>query len=361
MSLLSLDWLKSRGCERFLFKYCSTFDSTPQGNIGPVITALMDALETDRTIACPAFPDNGRTVYQGHLFVHDKLLSESGMENHPLNPMTDANLVRWLRLQTEDEVDLLPLKVVERGSAIIWEGIVGRPLGKGRRISIVDALTNNHLRDIGTALRDLPLLTGGSGLALGLPDAYRISGLLPGLRSTTEFPDIQGQEAILAGSCSAMTLRQIDFMKERCPSCQLFLKDVLNEPGLVADVLAWAEPLLAKGPVLVYSSSDSESVREAQRVSGALDVGLKFEEALASIAKGLVALGVRRLVVAGGETSGAVVSALGVDAIRIGPQIALGVPWVESLGTESLALALKSGNFGEENFFESAFGVLNRK
>lgn len=360
MTIISLDWLKGRGCKRFLFKYCSTFDSTPDGNIGPVISALMDALDTDRTIACPAFPDNGRTVYQGHLFVYDKLLSESGMENHPLNPMTDSDLVSWLQQQTDYLVELLPLQDLEKGPALIWESIVGRPTDGFKRISIVDTLNNRQLRDLGTGLCDLPLLTGGSGIALGLPEAYRISGLLPGLRNSTEFPRVEGKAAILAGSCSAMTLRQIAYMKERCPSCQILLKDVLTNPNLVEDVLAWADPLLGNGPVLIYSSADTESVKAAQGKGGALDVGLKFEQALSKIAKGLVVKGVSRLVVAGGETSGAVVSALDVEAIRIGPQIAPGVPWVESLGGEPLALALKSGNFGDETFFEKAFAVLNQ-
>ena len=358
LALKCLGWLQEQGCKRFLFKYCSTFDSTPEGNIGPVTSALMRALDTDRTIACPAFPDNGRTVFQGHLFVYDTLLSESGMRKHPLNPMTDSNLVRWLQQQTDDQVELLPFLELEKGSAAIWEAIVERPTDGVRRIIVVDTLNNAHLRNLGTALRDLPLLTGGSGIGLGLPEAYRISGLLPGLRSSVDFPEIEGMEAIIAGSCSSMTLRQIAYMQDRCPSCQLLLKDVLANPHLVADVLNWAEPLLNNGPVLIYSSSDPESVKAAQREGGALDIGIKFEQALAAIARGLVDKGVRKLVVAGGETSGAVVSALGVEAIRIGPQIDPGVPWVESLGDRPLALALKSGNFGEESFFEKAFSVL---
>jgi 3-dehydrotetronate 4-kinase len=308
LSLSALAWLKGQGCERFLFKYCSTFDSTPQGNIGPVISALMRALDTKRTIACPAFPNNGRTVYQGHLFVYDKLLSESGMEKHPLNPMTDANLVRWLQLQTDDAVALLPLKVVEQGAVAIWEAIHGDDPAEEERIFILDALSDIHLRDLGTALRDLPLLTGGSGVALGLPDAYRISGLLPGLQADTAFPDVSGSQAILAGSCSGMTLKQIEYMKERCPSCQLLAADLLADSDLVEDVLRWAEPLLEDGPVLIYSSADSEAIKAAQKETP--EIGERFEQALASIAVGLVARGVRRLVVAGGETSGAVVTAL---------------------------------------------------
>lgn len=352
-SLQSLTWLQAQGCRRFLFKYCSTFDSTPAGNIGPVTSALMRALETDRTIACPAFPDNGRTVYQGHLFVYDKLLSESGMENHPLNPMTDANLVRWLRQQTEDLVELLPLAVIKEGAAAIWEAVVGRDPGDRPRIYVADTLANKHLRKLGTALRDLPLLTGGSGVALGLPEAYRVSGLLPGLRSESYFPEIAGKSAILAGSCSARTLQQIAYMKERCPSCQLLADDLLKDEGLVNEVLDWAEPLLPEGPVLIYSSADPDSIKAAQAADP--DIGESFEQALARIAQGLVERGVTRLVVAGGETSGAVVSALQIPAIKIGSQIDPGVPWVETLGEKRLALALKSGNFGAGDFFEKAF------
>lgn len=357
LSLDSLAWLKEKGCRRFLFKYCSTFDSTPKGNIGPVTSALMRALETDRTVACPAFPDNGRTVYQGHLFVYDKLLSESGMENHPLNPMTDANLVRWLQRQTSDNVELLPLQIVKKGPALIWENVVGREDDGHSRIYVIDALANKHLRSLGTALRDLPLLTGGSGVALGLPEAYRVSGLLPGLLSETRFPEVAGKSAILAGSCSSMTLRQIARMKERCPSCQLLAEDLLKDKDLVDEVLAWAEPLLEDGPVLIYSSAEPDSIKEAQ--AAAPDIGERFERALAEIAEGLIKRGVRRLVVAGGETSGAVVSALNIPGIRIGPQIDPGVPWVESLGPLPLALALKSGNFGSEDFFEKAFNLLD--
>lgn len=357
-SLESLEWLQSQGCSRFLFKYCSTFDSTPEGNIGPVSSALMRALDTTHTIACPAFPDAGRTVYQGHLFVFEKLLSESGMESHPLNPMTDANLVRWLQCQTEDEVDLVPLTVVEKGAASIWEAVCGHD-ESNCRISVIDTLSNQHLRDLGTALRDQPLLTGGSGVALGLPEAYRISGLLPGLRSVTEYPQVEGHSAILAGSCSSMTLKQVEYMSGQCPSCQLLVEDVLKKSGLVREVIEWAQPLLKKGPVLIYSSADPDSVKAAQSQGDAIDIGLKFEDALARIAKGLVELGVRKLVVAGGESSGAVVSALDVSAIEIGPQIDPGVPWVKSIGEEPLALALKSGNFGAEDFFEKSLRLLN--
>ena len=357
LSLESLEWLKARGADHFFFKYCSTFDSTPDGNIGQVSSALMKALGTTSAIACPSFPDNGRTVYQGHLFVFNKLLSESGMENHPLNPMTDSNLVRWLQQQTEDAVDLVPLETVREGMDAIREALESS--GDKPTISIVDAITNSDLRTIGPAVVRYPLITGGSGVALGLPDAYRAGGLLPLERSKPRFPKMEGKEAILAGSCSSMTLKQVDYLKERLPSCQLLVEDVLKKSGLVREVIAWAEPLLENGPVLIYSSADPESVKAAQEQGGALDIGHKFEDALARIAQGLVELGVRKLVVAGGESSGAVVSALNISAIQIGPQIDPGVPWVESIGDEPIALALKSGNFGAEDFFEKSFRLLD--
>ena len=352
LSLESLEWLKAQGAEHFFFKYCSTFDSTPEGNIGPVSSALMKALDTDTTIACPSFPDNGRTVYQGHLFVFDKLLSESGMQNHPLNPMTDANLVRWLQQQTKAAVDLVPLETVREGMDEIRAALENK---EGASIFVMDAITNHDLRTIGTAVVRYPLITGGSGVALGLPNAYRAAGLLPQERSDAPYPKVEGKSAILAGSCSSMTLKQVDYMKDRCPSCQLLVEDVIKRSGLVREVLEWATPLLEKGPVLIYSSADPESVKAAQEQGAALDIGHKFEDALARIAKGLVDQGVRKLIVAGGESSGAVVSALNVSAIRIGPQIDPGVPWVESIGAEPLALALKSGNFGTEDFFEKSF------
>lgn len=356
-SLESLKWLKTQGAQHFFFKYCSTFDSTPEGNIGQVSSALMQALGTSTTIACPAFPGAGRTVYQGHLFVYDKILSESGMENHPLNPMTDANLVRWLKRQTENAVDLIPLATVRKGMDAIRAKLEEED--SHSKIFVVDAIKNKDLRAIGTAIVRYPLVTGGSGIALGLPNAYRAAGLLPVEQSKASFHKVDGKQAILAGSCSSMTLKQVEYMKERCPSCQLLLEDVLKRSGLVAEVLEWAAPLLEKGPVLIYSSADPDSVKEAQEQGGALDVGHKFEDALARIAKGLVAAGVRQLVVAGGESAGAVVNALGVAAIRIGAQIDPGVPWVEAVGEEPLALALKSGNFGGEDFFEKSFRLLN--
>ncbi len=356
-SLASVEWLKAQGAQHFFFKYCSTFDSTPEGNIGPVSSALMKALGTNTTIACPAFPDAGRTVYQGHLFVYDKLLSDSGMEKHPLNPMTDANLVRWLQQQTNTSVELIPLKTVRKGMDAIRE-VLETDEGSSK-IFVVDAIKNKDLRAIGTAIVRYPLVTGGSGIALGLPNAYRAAGLLPLERATASLPKVEGKQAILAGSCSSMTLKQVEYMKERCPSCQLLLEDVLKRSGLVSEVLEWATPLLEKGPVLIYSSADPDSVKAAQEQGGALDIGKKFEDALARIAKGLVAQGVRRLVVAGGESSGAVVSALNVSAIRIGSQIDPGVPWVESIGEEPLALALKSGNFGTEDFFEKSLSLLS--
>lgn len=340
-----------------LFQVLLHFRFNSGGNIGPVISALLRALDTSGTIACPAFPDNGRTVYQGHLFVFEKLLSESGMQNHPLNPMTDSNLVRWLQLQSQDTVDLVPLPVVAAGMDAVRDAL--GLADENRRVFIVDAITNEHLRTIGTAVVRMPLVTGGSGVALGLPNAYRAAGLLPAEWAVTKLPKVDGKQVILAGSCSSMTLKQIAYMKERCPSCQLLVEDVLKNENLVDEVLQWAQPLLDKGPVLIYSSSDPDSVKAAQAAGGALEIGLKFENALARIAENLVACGVRRLVVAGGETSGAVVSALKVPGIRIGPQIAPGVPWVESLGETPLALALKSGNFGDEAFFEKALNMLS--
>jgi uncharacterized protein YgbK (DUF1537 family) len=356
-SLAALLWLQSRGARRFFFKYCSTFDSTEKGNIGPVAAALLDELKSPITIACPAFPDNGRTVYQGHLFVGSKLLSESGMENHPLTPMTDSNLVRFLQKQTTHAVGLVPHANVVGGATAIERHLVELQT-QGWRIAIVDALTNDDLQAIATGCVDLPLITGGSGVALGLPDAYRAVGLQTSARVDPPLPRVQGFQAVLAGSCSAMTLRQVEHMKRHWPALPVRVDDMAAGRDVSGEAIRWGRERLPEGPVLVYSSVPPEEVAAVQRRYGRDGAGRLVEQTLARIANGLVELGVRRLVVAGGETAGAVLSALGIKALRIGPSIVPGVPWTETLDQPRLALALKSGNFGKDDFFIQALGML---
>ena len=356
-SLQALRWLQQAGARQFFFKYCSTFDSTPAGNIGPVADALLDALGADFTIACPAFPANQRTVYLGHLFVGSVLLSDSGMRTHPLTPMTDPNLVSVLAKQTSHKVGLVPFADVEAGPEAV-RAAFARLRGDGVRHAIVDAVTERHLRTIGTAASDLILLTGGSGVAMGLPENFRTRGLVPARPSITPLPPGWGHAAVLAGSCSPATLGQIEAMRSRHPAFAVDAFDLAAGKDVAAAALAWAVPKLAHGPVLIYASAPPEKVARIQEQLGRAESGALIEHALARIAQGLIAAGVGRLVVAGGETSGAVVNALGVKALQIGPEIDPGVPWTMSLNAPGLFLALKSGNFGGRDFFQKAFEVL---
>ncbi len=354
-SLGALKGLKEAGCERFFFKYCSTFDSTDQGNIGPVGDALLDALGGKQAIYCPAFPENGRTIFFGHLFVGDLLLSDTHMRHHPLNPMTDSSLVRVLARQTMHKVGLVPLKQVQAGSASLREAL-DKLAADGVRHVIVDAVADTDLGIIGEAIGDDALVTGGSGVALGLPAAYRRRGLLAHKSGADALPKVGGASAVLAGSCSAATLGQIANFK----GAHLALDtDAICRGEPVGDkALAWAKDKLGNGPILLSASDKPEAVKALQQKYGVEKSSHAIEATMATLAKGLVAAGVGRLVVAGGETSGAVVGALDVTALRIGPEIDPGVPWTASVGAKPLLLALKSGNFGAPDFFTKAFAKL---
>ncbi|GBD44070.1 hypothetical protein HRbin40_01553 [bacterium HR40] len=355
-SLAALVWLRRAGCRQFFFKYCSTFDSTPEGNIGPVAEGLLDALGIPQTIYCPAFPENGRTLYKGHLFVGDRLLSDTHMRHHPLTPMTDSNLVRWLGRQTRRRVGLADYGVVSRGPEAI-RAHLARLRDEGVAHVLVDALEDAHLRAIGRACRDFSLITGGSGVAMGLPENFRAAGLLPERSDADRLPPVAGYEAVLAGSCSAATLEQVAVFQRRHPALRLDPLELARGLDLER-VMAWARPHLAQGPVLVYASAPPEEVARVQESLGRERAGALVEQALAAIATALVREGTRRLVVAGGETSGAVVEALGIRALRIGPAIDPGVPATVTLDEPHLALALKSGNFGAPDFFLKAFRVM---
>jgi uncharacterized protein YgbK (DUF1537 family) len=358
-SLAACRWLKGQGAKQIFFKYCSTFDSTDKGNIGPVADALLDELQAPLTIACPAFPENKRSIYLGHLFVGNDLLSESSMRHHPLTPMLDANLVRVLQRQTQHKVGLVPFATVNQGAEAITQAFA--ELQKdGVRHAIVDAIEDRHLEAIGEASKVLALVTGGSGVALGLPENFRRAGLLQKRESVASLPRQGGAAAVLSGSCSAATLAQVGAMQNLAPSRALDpLKLAAGLDKEIAAALAWARPHLEKDPVLIFSTADPQSVAATQQDLGREAAGALFEQALAAIAKGLVAAGVRRLVVAGGETSGAVVSALGIKALDIGPQIAPGVPATLAYGEPRIALALKSGNFGGPDFFRQAIEALS--
>jgi uncharacterized protein YgbK (DUF1537 family) len=357
-SLAALKWLQAAGASRFFFKYCSTFDSTDTGNIGPVADAMLDALGADFTIACPAFPETGRTIFKGHLFVGDQLLSDSPMRHHPLTPMTDSNLVAVLGRQTARKVGLVQYRDVADGAEAIGDRI--RTLREdGCGYAIVDAVSDDQLYEIGEALADLPLITGGSGVALGLPNAYRRRGMVPDQPGRADsVPSVSGKALVVAGSCSAATLGQIAVWEENRPSYTIDPMKLADGEDEVAAALAFARAH-PDNPVLIYASAPPEVVKAIQGRLGREEAGAMVERALAKIVKTLIDEDdVRRLVVAGGETSGAVVSALGVAGLHIGAQIDPGVPGTVTLGDRTLALALKSGNFGAPDFFEKALAQM---
>lgn len=352
-SVHALEWLRHQGAQQFYFKYCSTFDSTAKGNIGPVTDALMDALATDFTIATPAFPDAGRTVFKGYLFVGDVLLHESGMQDHPLTPMKDPNLVRVLQAQTRHRVGLIDYKVIAQGEDAIRARIAVLK-AEGVGIAIVDALSNEDLYRLGKALAGMPLVTAGSGVAIGLPANF---GIQPN-SAASSLPPAQGLQAVISGSCSRATNGQVaDFIARGQPAFVLDPLKLLNDPGQIDLALTWAAQRLEGGPVLIYSTAQPEALKAVQEQIGVQRAGELIEQALAKIAKGLIELGVGQLVVAGGETSGAVVQALGMEQLQIGEQIDPGVPWCAGRG---IHITLKSGNFGTPDFFTKAFERLAR-
>jgi uncharacterized protein YgbK (DUF1537 family) len=359
-SLAALAWLRQAGCRQFYFKYCSTFDSTSKGNIGPVGEALMRALGSNSTIACPAFPVNGRTIYKGHLFVGDILLSDSGMRNHPLTPMTDANLVRFLQTQIQGKAGLVDYATVRQGPDAIrarFEALKA----EGCNFAVPDAITDDDLIAVGAACAGMPLVTAGSGIALGLPQNFRKQGLLPGDQAADALPPTGGLRAVIAGSCSIATQGQVAAMREKHPAFHVDPFDLAQGQDVAGEALAWAKGRVEKEPVLVYATAAPEAVKAVQAQLGAGKAGALVENALAAVAQGLVALGVGQLIVAGGETAGAVVKALGVTGLRIGPEIDPGVPWTTTIaraGDRPLALALKSGNFGAPDFFLKAWSKL---
>lgn len=360
-SLAASRWLSAQGARQIYFKVCSTFDSTPRGNIGPVAEALLAELGADFAIVTPAFPENGRTVFKGHLFVGDQLLSDSSMRQHPLTPMIDSNLVRVLQAQlAHGRCGLIDHRAVARGAA----GVTGRieELKAERcNFAIADATTDDDLRILARAAAGLRLVVAGSGLAIGIPALH---SLAPNAQSAW-LPPATGACAIISGSCSAATNTQVAAFI--AAGGEAFALDPLRLAGgedLVAQALDWAAPRLSRAPVLVYATAEAAAVRAVQAALGAERAGDLVEAALARVAVGLVQGGVRQLVVAGGETSGSCVQALGIKRMHIGPQIYPGVPWCHAVsdasGPQGMHLALKSGNFGAPDFFSRAIAMLGR-
>ncbi len=357
-SLAALKAMQSIGTKRFIFKYSSTFDSTEKGNIGCVAEALLNKIGAEQTVFCPANPEHGRTVYQGHLFVGNKLLGESGMESHPLNPMIDSNLKRLLSKQTTIDVGVVPVAVIQEGCARLQETLQILNASNCRFV-IVDAISDEHIRTIALACANMPLVTGSSSLARALPDAYRAIGLLPLDRVHPGLSVAQGRTAILSGSCSKATQEQVAYMKSRCPTFWLDIRAGYDNPHTIVDeAVSWASHQLPELPILFYSTADSHEVAVVQAKLGRVGAANAAESLFGEIASRLAGqLGVRKFIVAGGETSGAIVSRLGIHALRIGPRIAPGVPWTESIDEPKFALALKSGNFGAKDFFQRALDL----
>ncbi|MDO1582964.1 four-carbon acid sugar kinase family protein [Rhizobium oryzicola] len=353
-SLKALAWLNERGAQQIFFKYCSTFDSTAEGNIGPVADALAEALGAEIAVVCPAFPKNGRTVFNGHLFVGRQLLQDSPMKDHPLTPMRRSDLVALMAEQSAHAVGLVPHDVVSSGETAIAEAFV-RAIAADQRYAVVDAINDDHLRALGRAVRNHKLLTGGSALAMGLPANF---GIAP--RASHEAAQSKGtpvKTAILSGSCSAATRQQLVRAKELWPSLKIDLDALAENRPVVEEAIAWASAQPQDRPIVIYGSADPAEVEANQQRYGRQRAGELMEHALAAISKALVADGVGRLLVAGGETSGAVISALAIEGLSIGEEIAPGVPWTVTLSQSPLQVALKSGNFGGPDFFERALEI----
>jgi len=358
-SLAALAWLKRAGCRQFYFKYCSTFDSTAQGNIGPVAEALLQALGAKLAIACPAFPTNARTIYMGNLFVGEAPLSESGMRNHPLTPMQDANLVRVLQAQSRGKVGLVPWTAVAAGEQAIRARFAALE-AEGVSLAVVDAITDADLHAIAAACAAHPLITAGSGVAIGLPENFRKAGLLPPRADAALLPKVPGLSAVISGSCSQATNAQVaHWLAAGRVALRIDPLAIAAGQDVAAAALRQALPQLAAGPVLFYATAAPDAVKAVQAKLGVAEAGALVETALAHIAQGLIAAGVTRLVVAGGETAGAVVQALKVSALKIGPQIDPGVPWTATAGAHPILLALKSGNFGTADFFVKSLQQLD--
>ncbi|CAD0186500.1 3-oxo-tetronate kinase [Ruegeria sp. THAF57] len=354
-SLSALRWLADQGCQQFIFKYCSTFDSTKEGNIGPVAEALANELSAQKVVFCPAFPTTGRTVYQGHLFVLGKLLNESGMENHPLTPMTDANIKRWLQHQTQEAVGSVSIDAVKQGPEAISDAL----RNADGRFVIGDAISDEDLLAWGEALKDAKLVTGGSGIALGLPRNFVRKA--SSKRGGSAFTGIAGPAAILAGSCSGATRGQIDVHAKSNPTFAIDVPGVMSGGVTTQTLLDFFEKHSGEAP-LAYSSGSPEEVRAIQKQFSQEAVAEKLDNLFADTARALAKTGYKRLVVAGGETSGAVAKAvseaLGSPAMSIGPEIDPGVPVLSVGKTEPVALALKSGNFGAPDFFAKALRMM---
>jgi len=357
LSIQALHWLQAQGCQQFYFKYCSTFDSTPQGNIGPVTDALLNELGESFTIICPSLPVNGRSVYQGHLFVQGELLNESGMRHHPVTPMKDANLMRLMEAQAQGRAELVNYQQIEQGAETIAARFDALRQ-QGYRYAVVDTLNDAHLASIGRACRELKLITGGSGLAAGIAQNWANALSDQSVAMQAGQPG-SGSTVILSGSCSVMTNRQVAAYQSQAAHFALDVKQCLCEPAYIEQVLDWVishlnDPLAP----MVYATAQPHTLHAIQAEFGAQASSQAVEQFFHHLVQRLQQHGVSNFIVAGGETSGVVTQSLNVRGFYIGPQIAPGVPWVKAID-QPLSLALKSGNFGDEHFFTSAQGFIH--
>jgi uncharacterized protein YgbK (DUF1537 family) len=352
-------WLRGRGASHVMYKVCSTFDSTDEGNIGPVMDALQADAGEPIVLVTSAFPETGRTIYQGNLFVGSVPLNESPLKDHPLNPMRDANLMRVLGRQTRSKVGLVDLATVARGADAI-RARLGDLAGQGISAAVADSVFDPDLEPIGAVALDHRVSIGASGLGLGLARGLVASGRVRASDGTASLgAPLGGPAACLAGSCSQATLAQITRAERVMPVLHLDPEALVSGSSEVQRALDWAASRIEEGPVLVASSSPPEAVAALQARHGRDAAGHAIEQGMAAIVEGLVARGVRRLVVAGGETSGAAVDRHGIPAILLGPEIAPGVPVLRSIGGSSeMLLALKSGNFGGSDFFMDALRLM---
>lgn len=354
-SLDALRWLQAAGARQIVFKYCSTFDSTKSGNIGPVAEALADALDSSGVVVCPAFPQNGRTVYQGHLFVGDQPLDECGMQDHPVTPMTDADIRRWLQHQSRSSVGHIPIQTVHRGADAIAQALHSKAL-EGKRLVVMDAVTDDDVLAIGAAVRGARLVTGGSAIAMGLPGNFEQSELCGEFSASVSAR--HGPGIVLSGSCSRMTVKQVDLYRQSAPSFAVDIERLMQDQTVARDAEDFIAANMASCP-LVYSTGSPEDVRRMHARFGAEAVSRRTEGFFGALASRAQNLGFERFVVAGGETSGAVVQALGLTSLDIGPEICPGVPSLYAGPKQGgAAFALKSGNFGDEGFFAEALAIL---
>lgn len=358
-STQALAALQSYGIERFFWKYCSTFDSTAAGNIGPVAEALRSALRVDHAIVTPAFVENGRQVFQGHLFVDGVPLAESSMRDHPLTPMTDSDVRRLMTAQlTFGRVAHQNLDLVRAGPEALRRGL-DADRTNGATFSIVDAIASADLETVSDAVIADRLVTGSAGVARPLAAAYRRQGLLGNERSVDALRTINGPTLILAGSASAATRRQLETAAAFTDPIRLDPLE-LSERGLEPEHNAMVHALQAHPVVAVASTNDPDELHHAQRVLGTARAAALIEAAMAELAQLARNVGVRRFIVAGGETSGAVTASLGASLLQVGPTISPGVPWTMTLGDDPIAIACKSGNFGGDEFFDEACTVADR-